>query len=173
MDFDLNPNILPAALVILAALAGIVLTLITLPGTWVAVVVAALVAWWRPDMLSWYTVVATLGVAILAELVEFLASAMGASKGGSTKKGALGALLGSIAGAILGSPVVFPLGTILGAVIGAAVGTFVIERGVVQKTWGESTKAAGGAALGRAVATVAKTALAALMALILIIAVLV
>ncbi len=172
MDFDLNPNLLPAALVILASLAGIILTLITLPGTWVALTVAAAVAWWRPELLSWWTVFAALGVAIVAELVEFLASALGASKGGSTKKGALGALIGSIAGAIVGSPFLFPIGTIAGAVVGAGAGTIIIERGVLRKTWSESTRAARGAAVGRAVATVAKTALATIIALILVVGVL-
>lgn len=175
IDFNaiLNANWLPATIVIVFSLAGIVLTLITLPGTWLAVIVGILVAWWRPDMLSWWAVGAAALVAVLGEVVEFFASAMGATKGGSSKKGATGAIIGSIAGAILGAPLLFPIGTIVGAVVGAGVGTAIVERGASNKSWADTTRAAKGAAVGRLAATIGKTALAAVLAAILITAVLV
>jgi uncharacterized protein YqgC (DUF456 family) len=99
---------------------------------------------------------------------------MGAAKGGGSKKGAIGAVVGSLIGAIVGSGILlFPLGTIAGSVVGAAIGTMIIEKGVENKTWADTTRAGKGAALGRLAATVGKTTLALIIALVLIIAVLV
>ena len=108
--------------VIGVAWVGVLLTLLTLPGTWLGVLMAAIAAWWRPEMLSWWTVGAVAGIAFLGELVEMFAGAKGASSAGATKKGSFGAVVGSIVGAILGSPFLFPLGTIMGAVVGAGSG---------------------------------------------------
>ncbi|HYE63681.1 MAG TPA: DUF456 domain-containing protein [Phycisphaerales bacterium] len=170
---DINPAWIAATLVIIASWVGVVLTLITLPGLWLAVIAGAAAAFWDSTFLSWWYVGAALAVAIIAEVLEFMAGAMGARKGGSSKKGAVGALIGSIVGAIAGSPIIFPIGTIVGAVLGAAVGTMIIERGSQGKTWAETTRAGKGAAMGRLAATLIKTVLAGVIAIILTIGVLI
>lgn len=159
------------ALVLAAALVGVVLTAITLPGTWLTVVAALGVKLWQPELFPWWVLIVAIGLALVGEAVEFGASAVGAAKGGASRRGALGAMIGSLAGAILGSPIFFPIGTILGAAIGAAVGAIIVERGSANKTWTDASKAGAGAAAGRLVATVAKTALAAGIALLVSIAV--
>jgi len=51
----MTEDILAAILVIVASFAGAVLTLLTLPGTWLSVLVAVGVAFWRPELISWWT----------------------------------------------------------------------------------------------------------------------
>jgi uncharacterized protein len=157
------------AVVALFAIIGIGLTLVTLPGTWLMIVAALLCQWWRPDMFSWWTLGVAIGLALLAEIIEFAASALGAAKAGGSKRGAIGATVGSLAGALLGSPFLFPIGTIAGGVMGAGAGALLAERGLKQKTWTESSKVAGGAAVGRLIATVTKTSLAAVIAVLLVV----
>lgn len=160
-------------IVLVAGLAGLVLTIITLPGTWVTVGAGVGVCLWRPDLISWWAVAVALVLAGLGELIELIASAVGASRAGGTKKGAAGAILGSLLGALLGAPFLFPIGSIAGAAVGAGVGTLVAERGIAGKSWRDSARAGGGAAAGRLVAIVLKTGIAAGIALALAASVLV
>ena len=102
-----------------------------LPGNWLIVISTCLVAWWRWDegVFSIYTLLATTILAVLGELIEFLAGAGGAKKAGAGWRGSIGAIVGAIAGAIVGTfmlpiPV---LGTLLGACVGAGVGAWGLE----------------------------------------------
>lgn len=160
-------HLLAATIVFVFGVIGVVLTVLTLPGTWLAVIVAALCTWWQPQLMSWWVIGAAAALALLAEIVEFGASAVGTAKAGGTKRGGLGSLVGGLAGAIFGAPFFFGLGAIPGAVIGAGIGAVVAERGWAKRTWSESTKAGKGAAIGRLVATVLKVAFAAAIALLL------
>jgi uncharacterized protein YqgC (DUF456 family) len=157
--------------IVLCSLLGIALTAVTLPGVWIAAGAGAVVALWRPELISWWTVGAAFALAGLAELVEFGASAVGAAKVGGTKAGAMGSIVGTIVGAIVGAPFFFPIGTIVGGVLGAGVGALIAERGIAKRTWHESAKAGSGAAVGRFVATVLKTVIAVAIALTLSLAV--
>lgn len=164
-------DLIAAFCVLLASLAGVVLVLLTLPGAWLIIIVALLCQWWRNgEMFSWWTIGIAVALAIIAEVVEFLASGAVAMKAGSSKRGALWAIIGSLVGAIAGSPFFFPIGTIAGGMAGAGLATFFIERGVTRRTWGESAKAGSGAAAGRLAATAAKAAFAAAIGLLLTIA---
>lgn len=165
------PHAGAVVLMTIGALAGVVLTLLTLPGTWVALVTALGIKLWQPDLFDWWVLAVALVLALIGEAIEFGAGALGAAKAGASRRGALGAIVGSIVGAILGSPFFFPIGTILGGVAGAAAGTLVMERGTTQKSWGEASRAGAGAAAGRLVATLAKTGVAAVIALLLAVAV--
>jgi uncharacterized protein YqgC (DUF456 family) len=160
-------DITAAAIVILVALVGVGLTLVTLPGTWLMVVAALLCQLWRPEMYNWWTLGVVLTLAVIGELIEFGASAMGAAKFGGSKRGAIGATAGSLIGAIAGSPFFFPIGTIAGGVVGAGAGALLAEKALKKKTWDASGKVAAGAAAGRLVATIAKTGVAVAMACVL------
>ena len=103
--------------VVLMALAGVLLTVMTLPGAWIAIAAAIGCQFWQPGLYSWWTLGAAAGLAAIGEVLELVASAMGASKAGASKKGATGAVIGSIVGAIAGSFVVPIVGTIVGAVV--------------------------------------------------------
>lgn len=152
-------------------LVGIACTAVLLPGTWLILLVTAGVKLWQPGMISWWTLLALLLLALLGELIEFVASALGATKAGATKHGAIGAMVGAIVGAIAGMAVVPPIGPIVGGALGAGLGAVLAERAIAQKTWKDSGIAGAGAAVGRLVATVVKVLIAAAMALVACLAV--
>lgn len=160
---------------------AVVLTLIGLPGTWLmlagALVARLAVDQWAPaaePMFGWWT----LGVAGLlcigAELAEGLSGAAGAKASKSSMRAAGGAIVGGIAGAIVGT-VALPVpvvGTIVGAAIGAGAGAMALEL-TVEKELRTSTSifdVGRGAAIGRLLATIIKTAFAVIIALQLTIA---
>lgn len=161
---------LGGVMVLVASLAGIVITALTLPGTWLAVLAGLGLKLWQPGSMGWWVVIVAAALALLGEAIELGASALGAAKGGASRRGAIGAVVGSLAGAILGSPFLFPIGTIIGSVAGAGVGALIGERTHEHKNWSEVSRAATGAALGRLVATMAKTSLAAIIGIVLSIA---
>lgn len=152
-----------AVIVLLASVVGLALTALTLPGIWVLLAVALVCQVWQPGLFSWWTLAIAGALGVLAELIEFAASAAGAGKAGGTRSGAVGSVIGSLAGAI-GGAVLLPipiLGSVAGAVVGAALGALVGERGVAGRTWGDSVRVGRGAAVGRLVAMVVKTGIAA------------
>jgi hypothetical protein len=141
----------------LCGLVGVVLTVLTLPGAWVVCGAGLVIAVVRPDMVPWWVVVILVLLAVTGEVIEFAASALGATKAGATKQAAWASIGGSILGAILGMPFLPPIGPIVGGALGAAVCAVGVERWYAKKTWKESATVGGGAALGRLASTVAKT----------------
>lgn len=156
---------------VFVCLVGIALTVLTLPGTWLMLAAALGLQLYDPETFSWWTLAAVAALAVLAELIEFLASAAGARRGGGSNRSMVGAMVGSLIGAIAGAPILFPLGSIAGGVVGAGAGAILVERALVKRTWKDSAKAGGGAAAGRFVATIAKTGIAAAIAAVLCVAV--
>ncbi len=158
------------ALLLLVNAAGVVLTALQLPGNWLIVLATALFAWayWGPAeppdarLIGWYPLVILLGLALLGELLEFLAGALGTRSGGGSKRAALVSIPASIAGALLGSflipvPIV---GTLVGAALGAAAGAFLGDKWA-GRPWSHAFKGATGAAVGRLTGTVLKLIIAA------------
>lgn len=152
----------------LMGVLSVALTLLTLPGMWALLVLATGLQIWQPNLFSWWTIIACAGLALLAEVLEFVASAAGAAKGGASKKGALAAIVGSLVGAIVGSFFLPPIGTILGAMLGAGIAVAWVETALNRRSMTDATKAAGGAAAGRLVATIIKGSLAVVVAITII-----
>ncbi len=171
-----------ASLVTVFALGFLLLTLVGLPGTWAIVVTGALLAWLAPVFafinVSWGYVAALVGLAMLGELIEFVASAAGVGKLGGSRRAAVLAIVGSLVGAIFGMtafaaiipiPVVGSLiGSVLMGGLGAAVGAFIGER-MIGKDLDGSIKVGFAAFLGRIFGTVGKTLCATIMAAMLIV----
>ena len=170
-----------ASLVTIFALGFLVLTLVGLPGTWAIVVTSVLLAWLAPPdwciAIAWGNVAALVGLALLGELIEFVASAAGVGKlGGSRRAAALaivGSLVGALVGMVIGLPIPIPVvGSLIGSVLlggaGAAVGAFIGER-MIGKDVDGSIKIGFAAFLGRIVGTLGKTLCAAIMAAMLIV----
>lgn len=153
----------------IGALAGVVLTLISLPGIWLMLLIAVACKLWQPDLYSWWTLGAVGLIAVAAEIAEGLSSAAGAAKTGGSRAGVVGSLIGSVVGLILGTVLIpiFIVGSIAGGVLGAGAGAFVAERGVAQRTWGDAFRSGKGAAIGRALSTVIKAGFAAVAAVVL------
>jgi uncharacterized protein YqgC (DUF456 family) len=171
----LNPILAQLTLalaVTLVNILGVAITALLLPGIWLMLICAGLAQWGHHAlfgswMFSWWTLGACTLLALLAEIIEFTASAIGAKQFGGSRWGGAGSILGAIIGAIAGS-FVFPiLGTILGAAAGAFIGALLSERHLAKRSWSDSSKAGTGAAIGRLAATLVKVALAVLVALIL------
>ena len=155
-----------ASIATLSGLAAVVCVILALPGIWLMTIVAALCMWWQPGVISWKAVLTLVILGIISEAIDLFASAAGSKKFGGSKRGALGAIVGTIIGAILGGiflsviPVVgWVIGPILGGILGAGAGALMVERGVVNQTWGDSFKSGGGAAAGRAVSIFVKLGL--------------
>jgi uncharacterized protein len=133
-----------ALLLILILLGCWSSTLLGLPGNWLMVVVTAAYAFlvpaqW-PAAFGWRALVAMLVLAALGEIVELLASVMGVTKTGGSRRGAVMALVGSIVGGILGVFIGMPIpliGPVLAAVffagLGAMAGTILGEISVGQR----------------------------------------
>jgi uncharacterized protein YqgC (DUF456 family) len=166
-------TILAGVLMAGASLFGVVLTVITMPGAWLVVLVAVLMQWLFPEPpFSWWTIGACAGLAAAGEIFEFAASAMGTKRVGGGRSGAIGSVVGALAGAIAGTFVIpVPLfGSLIGAVVGAGLGALVAERGVAGRSWAHSAKVGGGAAAGRLAASVVKAGLTGAIGVVLTVA---
>ncbi|MBL9141720.1 MAG: DUF456 family protein [Phycisphaerae bacterium] len=147
---------------------GVVLQLITLPGIWLIVLAGVLyqgiaIGAGVPPPFTWWTLGIALALGVLGEVIELVTGALGAAAGGGRTRGAAGAMLGSIMGAVIGIfvfafiPIIGPL---IGALLGAALGAFVGELSYGDRTAGQATMPAVGAAVGRVAGVMAKLVLA-------------
>jgi uncharacterized protein len=140
-----------------------------LPGTWLMVLVSALVEWWLPGsfLYSWTVLFVAGGLAVLGEAIEFALGAVGSRQAGGTPRGAALAIVGSIIGGILGTALPVPLlGTLIGACLGAFVGSVVGDLWAGRPLF-QSFRAGRGAAVGRFWGTISKLAVGAVIVVIL------
>ncbi len=155
-----------AGIYALLGLVCLLLTLVTLPGNWLLVLLACCFQIWSliwgtgaPPLFSWWTIAVGLALAVLGEVLETGMSAAGAAATGARGRGIWGAVIGSIVGALVGLvffwfiPIV---GSLLGAMAGAAGGAFVGELTYKDRKSHEAAYAAVGAAAGRAAGIMVK-----------------
>lgn len=136
-----------------------VAVLFNLPGTWLMVLLAALIEWWQPDefLYSWPVLYVAAGLALWGEILEFALGAKGARRAGGSKRGAVLAIVGGIVGAVIGTPLAPILGTLIGACAGAFAGSLLGDLWAGRPI-GHSIDAGKGAAAGRLWGTIAKMA---------------
>ncbi len=154
-----------ASIFTLLGLGCIVLMLVGLPGTWLMIGLAVLIdlidGWWlaSDDRPTFSILVLAISVVLsaLGEVLEFIASALGAKQAGASRRGILGALAGSLAGAIAGTFLLpIPLvGTLAGAVIGSFAGAVLGELSA-GRAIEHTVRPATGAAIGRVLGTLGK-----------------
>ncbi len=159
-------DILATLLLTLFAVGAWAANIVGLPGNWVAVVSAVVLAYGvAPDRcwsVAWGMAGTMLVVAIIGELLEFAAGAIGASRLGGSKRGAILALLGSIFGAIAGLFVGTPIpiiGQVLASLLLGGAGAFggaVIGERWSGKDWDQSIDIGSAAFWGRLLGTVGK-----------------
>ena len=156
---------LPALLLGLCCVLGLVLVPLGLPGLWV--MVAGIVGYgWLTDFRSVgvATIAVALGLAFLGEVVEtWLGFRLARAYGGS-RRGAWGALLGGLVGAVSGVPVPI-VGSVIGGFIGSFAGAALFEYSR-SRTAGTAARAGWGAVLGRAGAGAVKIALGIVIAVL-------
>jgi uncharacterized protein YqgC (DUF456 family) len=156
-----------ASLYVLMNVAWLGLSLLSLPGNWLMIICAFLLDWaTADDMFSLWTLGAALVIALIGEIIEFIAGARGAAKAGGTRWGAVGAIVGGITGAIVGSAILLVIGTLIGAAIGAFAGATLFEM-MGGKRRPDAMKAGQGAAVGQVTGMITKFGLGCIIFLIL------
>lgn len=159
-------NVLFAGLLVVSCLAAWAANLVALPGNWVAVLLLAIYAWLMPDQgvigLGATAVLIAFGFALLGEILEFVAGAIGASRAGASRRSTIYAIIGSMVGAMLGAAIGIPIpivGSVLAAIlfggIGATAGAMYGEW-TNGRPWRESWAIGQAAFWGRTTGTVAK-----------------
>lgn len=139
-----------------------------LPGNWL-VVAMALGGWYfvsadRALHVSLPLLCIMLFIAVLGELLEFAAGALGASRVGGSKRGTLLAIVGSMVGAVVGLFVgnVIPIpivGPVIASLLLGASGAFggaVLGERWLGKDWDSSIQVGNAAFWGRLLGTVGK-----------------
>lgn len=155
-----------AAVFALVGLAAVALTPVGVPGAWMLIGIAASV-----DVASmlfggadrvlpfgWTPMLVAVAAAVVGEVLEFVASAMGAKAGGASRSGMVGSLVGGFVGVIAGTILIpVPLaGSMAGALLGVVGGAVVGEMAFHGRQAGQAVRPAAGAALGRLLGSVAK-----------------
>jgi uncharacterized protein YqgC (DUF456 family) len=151
----------------------LMLVLFGLPGNWLMVISTCLFAWWKWDqrVFSGWTLIATATLALLGELIEFLAGMFGARRAGASWRGSVAAVFGAILGGLSGTfviPVPF-VGTVVGASVGAGLAVWAIEvsRGELAE---HSLRRGVGAGIGQFVGITSKIILGLVIWLVIAIA---
>lgn len=176
-------TVLLAVLLVALCLAAWSANLIALPGNWLAVVLLACYAWLGPQegraQIGSISVLLAAGLALVGELLEFAASAMGAQRAGASRRATLLALVGSITGALLGAVVGLPIplvGPILAAILFAGLGATagaMYGEWTNGKPWRENWTIGHAAFWGRTVGTMAKISVGFIIFLVSLVAVVV
>jgi hypothetical protein len=152
-------------LLLLILLVGLVLTVVTLPGTWLMVLAMAVYAiiTRSAGYVGWKSVMTLFALASVAEMFDIFGSGAGAKKAGASRRAMIGAVIGGLLGAIfLSFLLFFPVGTIAGACIGCFVGAGLVEL-LVRRDVGQSFRVGFHAAKGRLFGIVIKIMFALLM----------
>src|SRR3989442_11684090 len=122
---------LPALLLGVCIILGLLLVPLGLPGLWV--MVAGIVGYgWLTDFRSIgvATIAVVLGIAFLGEIIEAWLGFRFARTFGGSRRSAGGALVGGVVGAPMGVPVPL-LGRVLGAFLGSFVGAGLVGDSLV------------------------------------------
>jgi uncharacterized protein len=164
--------VLLTILILLNALC-LVLVVFGIPGNWLMVILTCLFAWWQRDTgpFSRGTLIAIAVLALMGELIEFLAGMAGARRSGTSWQGSIGAIFGAMLGALVGTfAIPIPLvGTLVGASVGAGAIVWVVETLRGQRM-DRSLQRAFHAGLGQILGTSSKMAVGVLIWVVIAIA---
>ncbi|QDV71616.1 hypothetical protein Poly24_53550 [Rosistilla carotiformis] len=170
----------PIGLVLLSVLAW-GSNFVTLPGNWIAAALVIAYYLLAPEQqrisLGRTEVIAAVGFAVLGELLEFAAAALGAKKAGGSRRATMmavvGSMIGAMAGALLGLPIPI-FGTIVAALLFGALGATagaVLGEWMSGKQWKETIPVGHAAFWGRLLGTVGKICAGIMILLVVIVGV--
>jgi uncharacterized protein len=150
-------------LLVAAALVGLALIPLGLPGLWV-IVLGIIGYGWLTDYrtVSGGFLAIVLALALAGELLESWIGFRFARRYGGSRRAGWGALIGGLIGAIVGVPVPI-VGSVVGGFAGAFAGAALFEYSMARRS-GAAARAGWGAVLGRAAAAAIKLALGLMMA---------
>lgn len=116
--------------VLALCLGGLVLSALSLSGTWLVVAACALACWLSgPEFPGWITLVAFILVSLVIEAAETFAAALGIQRRGGTRWAGIGAVAGGLAGLLAGAWIPVPfVGPLLGLLIGSFWAAYAIEK---------------------------------------------
>jgi uncharacterized protein YqgC (DUF456 family) len=158
-------------LMLLVLLVGWAANILGLPGLWLMVAGYGLYGWitgWDVHV-GWPSLITIVVLAVLAEVVEFLAGAAGSASAGGRKRGMIGAIVGGFLGAIFLSVIPIPVvAQVIGACLGAFIGAAVME--FTDKDAMHALRVGVGAAKGRFYGIVSKLAFGGLMFVVALVA---
>lgn len=175
-------DIVWASLLVLVVGVSWFATLIGLPGNWIIVGATAVYVYFGPQEGHWAIGLGVLGIllasALLGEIAEALAAALGVTGKGGSKRGAMMALLGSLAGGVAGLFVGTPIPVIGSVVASLALAAFgALVGAVIGEQWAgknltHSLKIGEAAFWGRMMGTLAKLLFGAVMVTVVCVALL-
>ncbi|MDE0837845.1 MAG: DUF456 domain-containing protein [Kiritimatiellae bacterium] len=117
------------SVVFLCCLIGVIMCLLSLSGTWVVVLAAAIALAGNGPFPTWQVIFAYVAIAIALEVFEFFAGAWGVQRRGGSRLAGVAAVTGSFAGLCLGT-IVIPVpvvGSMLGMLLGGFAFVFLVE----------------------------------------------
>ena len=158
------------------SLVGLLLVTIGIPGQFLPGIVA-LICWlfgFDPNEDLQATrgveVFILLGMAVVAEIVEFLSGLLGGKSVGSSRRGAIGAIVGGLFGGIFGNLVLPLIGGIFGILLGTGLGAYWGEKSALSRLNGaglpeedhdgHALKVGVASLIGRAIGLMAKISIA-------------
>src|SRR5256714_15527545 len=120
-------ELLGTAIMAVAALVGLAIVPLGLPGLWIMVAGVLAYGWLTAfRTVGIATIAIVLAIAFLGEIIDnWLGFRFAKRYGGSTRSG-WGALLGGLVGAVIGVPVAV-IGSVIGAFLGSFIGAAVFE----------------------------------------------
>lgn len=145
---------------VVLSLAGMLLAVVQLPGTWMILISAIGYDWYFDwQRFGWKWLVGLGLLAVAAEVVDSLASVVAAQRAGASRRAAVGALIGGFAGMLLLSVPVPVVGTVIGGLFGCFAGALGAEM-TKRNDFAAGAKVGLFATIGRIIGLVAKTSAA-------------
>ncbi len=167
--FHIAGSWLAYLLIIALCIGGIILSCLSISGTWlvlIATIIAALLHHFT--LPGWLTIIVFIIVSILVELMEAFAGSWGVTKRGGSNLAGFMAFIGAMLGMIIGAFIPIPIfGSLFGMIAGSFLLVFLVEHKRLQ-----SKKQAGsiatGAVIARIIVIIIKVLVTLLMSSILI-----
>jgi uncharacterized protein YqgC (DUF456 family) len=150
--------------------AGIVLSGVSISGTWLVLLGAAIAGCLRPNSFpGWITLVVFLLLAVGVEIIEAVASSWGVKRRGGSNIAGIVAVIGSFVGMLVGGAVVpIPvIGSLLGMLVLGFASTFAVEAARLKRS-DHAARIAFGSVTARVLVSLVKVAVTMGMTLILL-----
>jgi uncharacterized protein YqgC (DUF456 family) len=153
-------------LLLLFLIGGLCIVIVSLPGLWVMALAAAVYAvLTKLALITPRVLLVLVSMALVAEIIDFVAAGAGAKRAGASRRGLIGAVLGGIIGAFVFTIPLWVVGTLVGVCIGTFLGALIGELSG-GKEIGQSVRIGANATAGKLVGILFKLSFGALMLLI-------
>lgn len=113
--------------------AVLLTTAVGIPGNWILVGVALVIALIsRFESMTWWLLALCVGLAVVGEIIEAALGAVLIARRGGGRWGILGSIIGGFAGVLLGTTIAPPFGSVVlgfvGVFVGAVLGEYFKQR---------------------------------------------